>query len=145
MSESINGGPPKSFYWIAGIALVWNLLGLGAYVSQVTTSPEMLAGMSDAERALYENLPAWATGAFAIAVNAGALGCLLLLFKKALAVPILILSLVGVLVQNFNSFVLMGALSIVGPAGAAFSAAVVVIGVYLVWFANNAKAKGWIG
>ena len=119
-------------------------MGLGAYVSQVTTSPEMLVGMSDAERALYEDLPAWATAAFAIAVNAGALGCLLLLFKKALAVPILILSLVGVLVQNFNSFVLMGALSIVGPAGAAFSAAVVVIGVYLVWFANNAKTKGWL-
>ena len=144
MSESLNGRPPKSFYWIAGLALVWNLMGLGAYVSQVTTSPEMLVGMSDAERALYEDLPAWATAAFAIAVNAGALGCLLLLFKKALAIPTLILSLVGVLVQNFNSFVLMGALSIVGPAGAAFSAAVVVIGVYLVWFANNAKTKGWL-
>ena len=144
MSESLNGGPPKSFYWIAGIALIWNLMGLGAYVSQVTMSPEVLAAMPDAERTLYESVPAWATAAFAIAVNAGALGCLLLLLKKALSLPVLILSLVGVLVQNFNTFVLMGALSVVGSAGAAASAAVVVVGVYLVWFANDAKAKGWL-
>ena len=136
--------PAKSFYWIAGVALFWNLMGLGAYVSQVTMSPEVLNAMPDADRALYENIPTWATAAFAIAVNAGVLGCLLLLLRKSWALPVLIVSLVGVLIQNFNSFVLMNALSVVGPVGAAASAAVVVIGAYLVWMANDAKGKGWL-
>jgi len=142
MSEE-NSKPPKSFYWIAGIALVWNLMGLGAYVSQVTMTPEMLNAMPDAERALYENLPAWATSAFAIAVNAGVLGCLLLLLRKSLALPLLVLSLVAALAQHFNTLVLMKALPVVGPGGALFSAAIVIIGTYLIWMANDAKKKGW--
>jgi len=142
MSEE-NNKPPKSFYWIAGVALVWNLMGLGAYVSQVTMTPEMLNALPEAERALYENWPAWATSAFAIAVNAGVLGCLLLLLRKSLALPLFVLSLVALLAQQFNTYVLMKALPVVGPVDAVFSAAVVVIGVYLIWVANDAKQKGW--
>lgn len=137
--------PSKSFYWIAGAALLWNLMGFGAYYAQVTMTPETLNALPEADRVLYENMPAWATAAFAIAVTAGALGCLLLLLRKSLALPVLIVSLVAVLVQNFNSFFLMGALSVVGPGGAAASAAIVVIGAYLIWFASDAKNKSWIG
>lgn len=144
MSEESSGGPPKSFYWTAGAALVWNLMGVAAYVSQVTMSLEALSGLSEAERALYENMPVWATSAFAIAVNAGALGCLLLLLRKSPALPVLALSLVAALAQQFNSFVLMNALPVVGTVGALFSAAIIVIGVYLVWMANDSKQKGWL-
>jgi len=143
MSEGISK-PAKSFYWVAGAALVWNLMGLGVYISQVTMSPDALNALPAAERALYEDMPAWATAAFATAVNAGVLGCLLLLFRKALALPILILSLAGVLAQQFNTFVLMKAMPVVGPAGTGLSAAVVAIGVYLVWRAKDAKGKGWL-
>ena len=144
MSDESSGGVPKSFYWTAGAALLWNIMGLGAYASQVTMSPEALSALPDAERALYENMPVWATSAFAIAVTAGVLGCLLLLIRKSLALPILALSLVAALVQNFNSFVLMNALSVVGGMGALISVAVIVIGVYLVWLANDAKEKSWL-
>jgi hypothetical protein len=33
---------------------------------------------------------------------------------------------------------------VVGAVGAVFSGAVVVIGVYLVWMAKDAKSKGWL-
>lgn len=144
MVSEENNKPAKSFYWIAGTALVWNLMGLGAYISQVTMTPDMLNALPAAERALYENMPAWATAAFAIAVNAGVLGCLLLLLRKVSAIPILVLSLAGVVVQQFNTFVLMKAMPVVGAVGAVFSAAVVVIGVYLIWMAYDAKSKGWL-
>ena len=135
---------PKTFYWISGAALVWNLLGVAAYVGQVTMSPEDLAALPDAQRALYENVPAWVTSAFAIAVNAGALGCLLLLLRKALALPVLILSLVAVLVQMFHSFFMSNAIEVMGVGAVIGPAFVIIIGIYLVWFANDAKAKGWI-
>lgn len=143
MAEGSNK-PAKTFYLIAGVALVWNLMGLGAYISQVTMTPEILNAMPDAERALYENFPIWATAAFAIAVNAGVLGCLLLLLKRSLALPVLILSLVAVVTQHFNTFVLMKATSVVGPVPAVFALAVIVIGAYLIWMANDAKGKGWL-
>ena len=139
-----NGKPPKSFYWTAGIALVWNLMGMSAYVAQVTMAPDALNALPDAERTLYENVPSWATSAYAIAVTAGTLGCLLLLLRKALSIPVLVASLLGVLAQNYNSIILMDALAVFGAVGGLFSAAVIVIGIYLIWFATDAKKRGWI-
>lgn len=143
MSED-NNKPASSYYWVAGIALVWNLMGFGAYIGQVTMAPEALNALPDAERALYENIPGWATGAFAAAVSGGVLGCVLLLLRNAYALPVFMISLLAVLVQNFNSFFLMDAMSVVGPVGATFSAAVIIIGVYLIWFTMDATKKGWI-
>ena len=121
MNEQTNSGPPKMFFWVSGAALVWNLLGVMAYVGQVTMSPEVLNAIPEEQRALYENIPSWVTSAFAIAVNGGAIGCLLLILRKSLALPVLIVSLAAVLVQMFHNFFLsnavevMGASAVVGP------------------------------
>ncbi len=142
----MNAAPnrPKKFYWIGAIALVWNAFGILAYVGQVIMSPETLAEMPDAERALYENVPAWSTAAFAIAVHAGAIGCILLLLGKALARSLLIVSLAGVLVQNYHTYFVANAIDVTGGGGVVISAVVVLISVFLIWFANNAKQHGWI-
>jgi hypothetical protein len=132
------------FYWVSGAALVWNLLGVMAYVGQVTMSADALNALPEEQRALYENIPSWVTSAFAIAVNAGAIGCLLLVFRKALALPVLILSLAAVFVQMFHNFFLSGAVEIMGAAAVVGPLFVILIGIYLVWFANDAKKKGWI-
>jgi hypothetical protein len=144
MSENNPSSLPKSFYWIAGAALVWNLLGLMAYVAQVSMSPEALAALPDAERALYEGIPTWVTSAFAIAVNGGVLGSLLLVLRKALALPVLVVSLLAVLVQVSYNILMTEALAVLGPASAIGPLVLVVIAVYLVWFAGDAKKKGWI-
>lgn len=144
MNDEATTSVPRMFYWISGAALVWNLLGVMAYVGQVTMSPETLAAMPEVERTLYENTPSWVTSAFALAVNAGAIGCLLLVLRKALAVPVLILSLAAVLVQMFHNFFLSDAVEVMGAPAIVGPAFVIVIGIYLVWFANDAKGKGWL-
>ena len=135
--------PPKSFYWIAGVALLWNLMGIGAYVSQVTMAPEGLSALPDAERALYTNIPWWATAAYAIAVTAGALGCVLLLFRKALATPVLIASLAGVLVQMYQALFMANSIEVYGAGAMIMPGAIIIVGAYLIWFSMNAKNKGW--
>ena len=142
--EATTTSIPKMFYLISGAALLWNLLGIAAYVGQVTMSPETLAGLPPEQRALYENTPAWVTSAFAIAVNAGAIGCLLLVLRKALAMPVLILSLAAVLVQMFHNFFLSNAVEVLGAAATVGPTFVIIVGIYLVWFANDAKTKGWL-
>ena len=144
MNDEATSSVPKMFYWISGAALVWNLIGIAAYVGQVTMSAETLAALPDDQRALYENVPTWVTSAFAIAVNAGAIGCLLLLLRKSLAVPLLILSLVAVLAQMSHTFFMSNALEVMGGTAAIGPAFVIIVGAYLVWFANDAKSKGWI-
>jgi len=79
----LNDKPTTTFWIIGGAALVWNLIGLVAYISSVTVSPEAMAKMTVEQQAFYSGTPTWATAAFALAVNAGVLGSLFLLLRKA--------------------------------------------------------------
>lgn len=143
MSEKTKDNAPKWFTVVAAVLLVWNLLGVMAYVMQVTMSPEVIAALPDAQRQLYENTPNWATAAFAVAVNGGALGCLLLLLKRNLAGLFLQLSLAGVAVQMFHSFFMSNSFEVFGPGGMVMPVMVIIIAVYLVMLAAKAKAHHW--
>ena len=143
MVEETNKKAPKWFMVVSVIFLVWNLLGVMAYIAQVTMSPESLAALPDEQRRIIENTPVWATAAFAVAVNFGALGCLLLVLKKNLAGLFLQLSLAGVVVQMFHSFFMTKSFEIYGPGGLVMPVMVLVIAIYLVTLAAKAKAHRW--
>jgi len=143
MSETKINKAPAWFMVVAAVSLGWNLMGVMAYIMQVTMSPEVLAALPDAERQLYENTPEWATAAFAVAVNGGALGCLLLLLKRNLAGLFLQLSLAGVLVQMFHSFFMSNSFEVFGPGGMVMPVMVIVIAIYLVTLAAKAKMLRW--
>lgn len=77
--------PSAAFWIISVLALLWNLLGVMAYIMQVTMTPEALQALPAEQQALYTNVPAWATAAFAVAVWGSTLGCILLLLRKKLS------------------------------------------------------------
>lgn len=135
---------PKSYWFVSSLALVWNLLGFAAYVMQVTMTKEALMEMPEAERAMYENMPVWATSAFAVAVTAGTIGCILLLLRSSWAVPAFLLSIAAVFVQMYHAFVIAGAMDVIGPSSAIGPALVVAVGVGLIWYARSVKEKGWL-
>ena len=139
-----NNKPAAWFWVVSALALVWNVMGVMAYLAQVMMSPEALQAMPENERALYESVPAWATGAFAVAVWGGALGCLLLLLRKKLAKPVLVLSLIGIIVQMVHSLALSNSMEVYGPGGLIMPVMVLVIGVGLIWFSGKATAHGWL-
>lgn len=138
--------PPVWFWIIAIAALLWNLVGVLAFASEIylMSEPAWLAQLSNAERALYENLPAWATVAYAVAVFAGVLGSLMLVLKKQLALPLLVLSLVGVFVEMTYIFFFSDSLRVMGNQVIFTQSVVIVIAVLLVWFARLSAARGWI-
>lgn len=144
MSEVSSNTPPRMFYIVSAVALVWNLIGISAYVQQATLSPEALAQIPELQRTFFETRPAWATSAFAIAVNGGALGCVLLLLRKALAYYMFMLSLLGVAVQSLHSWVLSNGLEVFGSGGVIVALPVWIVGIYMIWYAKDAQNKGWI-
>jgi hypothetical protein len=145
MADILNGKPAMSFWLIGGAALIWTLFGLIVYFKQVTVSPEELATAYSPEQVEFMlGTPKWATSAFAIAVNAGVLGSLFLLLRKAWAVPMFVISLVAVFVQNLNTFVLNDALAIFGTTPAIIQSIIVIIGAALIWYSRFAKDKGWL-
>jgi hypothetical protein len=138
-------GPPKWYTPVAFLALLWNLAGCAALLHDATLTPQDLAQMSDAQRALYEARPAWVVGATAIAVLGGAAGCIGLLLHKYWALPLLIASLVGVIVQDIGLFALAGSASQAGAVAWVLQGVVLAIAIGLVVLARKAKARGWIG
>jgi hypothetical protein len=135
---------PKWYMVVASIALVWNLMGIMAFAGTMMMSPEMLAAMPLKERELYESTPVWVNIVFALSVFGGALGCILLLLKKSLALPVLIVSLISVLLQMFNAFFLTDSIEVFGPGGMIMPIMIIIIAIALVWLANNAKSRQWI-
>jgi hypothetical protein len=145
MTEIANSELPKSFWIIGGVFLLWNFFGLMIYYDQVTMTPEVISDNFTAEQqAFLQNIPAWATSAFAIAVTTGVIASLLLLVRNALALPIYIVSLVSVLLQDVYSFVLTDSLAVWGSNALYMPTFVVVVGIVEIWYSRAAKAKGWV-
>jgi hypothetical protein len=90
-----------------------------------------------------ETVPAWATAAFAIAVFAGFLGCLLLIFRKKLSKTILLISLIGVLVKMSHGF-MSGIKDVYGPGGITMPIIIIGLSVFLVWYSKFVYKKGWL-
>jgi hypothetical protein len=132
-------------YWIVAVfALVWNLIGVAMWYIQANMSAEQLALMTEPQRQVYEGTPSWINVAFAVAVFAGVLGGLGLLLKKRWAAAMFLLSLVALLVQMIGAFVATPAWAAYGPAGLVMPAVLVVIALFLLWYANKAKARSWL-
>ena len=144
MSEESIGGTPRSFLIIGIVALLWNLVGVASYLMQVMMTPEALAAMPEAERALMESMPAWATGAFAIAVFSGLSGCIGLLLKKAWCGPLFLTSLIAVIVQFGYWLGVANSIEVYGTEAFLMPALVTVIAIFLVWYSRDAKGKGWL-
>ncbi|MEL6592276.1 MAG: hypothetical protein AAFQ87_14240 [Bacteroidota bacterium] len=135
---------PTWFWLLAGGALLWNLGGCASYLIQVSLTPEDLATMEEGVRGLYENLPAWVNAAYAIAVWAGAAGSLLLLLRRQLALPVLVVSLVGIVIQSSYNLFMSEAAAVYGTVGLMMPIMLVLIGLALIWFARYAKQQGWL-
>ena len=135
---------PKWFNTTATVALIWNLMGVIAFVMHLKMTPDMIAKLPQAEQLFYAAVPLWATIAFACAVFGGALGALALLMKKTFAFPLLVLSLLGVVTQMFHSFVIGNSFEVFGPSSAIMPMMVFIIAIALIRWANRAKNNGWL-
>ncbi len=135
---------PKWFKPVVIVALLWNLLGCVAYLSDVMLTPDDVAKMPAAQQALYASRPAWAVAATAFAVWGGALGSIGLLLRKRWAKAVLLVSLAGVVVQDVGLFALTEAGSLAGPVALALQGLVLVIAVALVLLGRKADRQGWL-
>jgi len=142
--KTMNTKVPTSYWAISVLALLWNLMGCLAYLTMQFLTPEMMEGMPEAERAILEGTPAWVTTAFAVAVWFGLFGCILLLLRKALALPIFIISVLGIAVQQIGNIIIVRAMETFEATDAIMPIAVLLIGIYLIIFSRKAKTNNWI-
>ncbi|WP_460218894.1 hypothetical protein [Psychroserpens sp. MEBiC05023] len=139
MTDSLNTKPPVWFWIVAVLALIWNGLGVLAYLGQAFMTDDMIAQLPPEQQAefLVEH-PAWYTACFALAVFCGALGALALLIRKKWATLLFIISLITAAIQHGYLFSTVEGMSLAMPI------MIIVVCAFLVWFARMATSKGWI-
>ncbi len=136
--------PPKWLTVFSVVALLWNLMGVFAFISQVTMTSEVLGKMAEAEQALYINMPFWANAAFAVAVFSALTASFMLLCKMSWAVYLFSASLLGVIVQLFHAFVISAAFTVFGPQGLIMPVMVITFAIACLLVAIKSKRNGWL-
>lgn len=143
--SSTKGTKPAVWFWVVGVlALIWNAMGVFAYIAEVTMSPDAVAELSEAERALRASAPAWYTGAFAIAVFAGTVGCAALLIRRRWALWLLVASFAGVILQQLYFFLLSDVGASLESGALIMTITIPIVAALLIWFARVASAREWL-
>ena len=133
---------PKWYLPVSILALLWNLMGCVAYLSDVMLTADDIAAMDATQQALYNSRPAWAVAATAVAVWGGAAGCLGLILRKRWSAVMLELSLAGVIVQDIGLFILSGVNP--GTFVMVMQGLVLLIAIGLVVLSRRAIANHWL-
>ncbi len=141
--NTTNSKPSGSFWAIAIIALLWNLMGVNQYILMAYKSESVRAGLSAEKLALIDATPVWSTAAFAIAVFAGALGCVALLLKKKVANTLFLLSFLGIIIQNIDAFMRFKVSEFNGVE-LTMTLLIPVIALFLIWYSKKCISKGWL-
>ena len=131
--------PPVWFWIVSVLALLWNAMGVIAYLTRAFATDEMIAQLEPEQQAEFLiEYPAWVTAAFALAVFCGFLACVSLLMRKKWAYTLFIVSAIAAFAQHVYIFMNVEVQSYVMPG------MVIVVCLFLIWFSKNSVSKHWI-
>lgn len=132
-----------SFWLICILALLWNVGGAMNYIMQMDL--KFVASLPETHRAIIEGRPAWATGGFAVGVFGGALGCLLLLFRKSISFYVFVISLIGIIVTMIHTVnVASSKIDFSAAEMIAMILLPLIVAAILIWYTKMAMVKTWI-
>jgi hypothetical protein len=146
-SHSIDGPVASAtpwHLWLVGIAGgLWSAIGVLSFLLTQMNVEAVMSEFPPEQRAYFESFPLWAVAFWAIGVFGGVVGCVLLLQKNRLAVPVLIASLTGAIVSNLGGLLLLGGFEVMRETGGlGFSAVPIVFGVVMALYAHAMNSKG---
>lgn len=129
--------------WVVGVvAVLWNAFGCWDYtMTHLKGEVHLRAfGMTDAQIAYFDAMPAWTHATWAIGVWGGLLGALLLLARRRWATPVFVLSFLGFLGGQIYNHVLSDASAAAGPNAWVMNVVIGAACVFFIWYAS-AMAK----
>ena len=136
--------PANLFWLISTLALIWNLIGVFNYLTQAFMTDEILASLPQDQQLMYQEVPAWVTAAFAVAVFSGTIGAVLMLLKKKIATTFFILSFIGIISQMSYGLLINENTDSYGPIGLLMPLMIISIGGYLIWYSKKAAEYTWL-
>lgn len=134
--------PLARWYMIAAVAsLLFMIIGCAGFVMDVVVDPRSLPVD---QRTLMEARPVWMVWAYGIAVWVGLAGALLLLLRRKLAEPFMLVSLVATVVTFLPYAVVPSVRDNVSTNDIALALVVLAIVWTIYWFARHSRQRGWL-
>lgn len=130
------GKAPWHLWAVGVISLLWNAMGCYIYSMTMMRDPALMAQAPPEMRAVIESAPAWANGAWALGVWGALLGSILLLLRRGLAVPVFILSLIGLA----GTAIWEASANV--PMNVPQTAMIWAIALFLLWYAWTMRKRG---
>jgi len=122
-------------------ALLFMLLGCAVYAMHLYTDP---ATLPLDQRVMFEAEPSWVTTALGIAAVAGTFGAVMLLLRRRMAIPFLLLSLVAIFVWLAGLLMTPRLRDLLSTTDIASSIVVVGLSWTIFWFARHSRQRGWL-
>ena len=125
----------------ASLSFVLMLIMVIDVVIHLTTDPNTLA--LD-KRAQFEAEPFWMVAAFGLAAMTGAVGGLMLILKRRIAEPLMLVALVAAAAWLIGLLVDPGLRDLISPNQIAGGLVVLAMVWTIFWFARHSRQRGWL-
>jgi len=134
--------PLAGWYWLgAAASLVFALCACALYVMHVTADP---AALPLDQRTVFAAEPSWVVSAFGLGAAAAFAASLMLLFRRRLAQPLMLVSLVAMIGWVGGLVAVPGLREVISANDLAVAIIVVVLDWTIFWFARHSGQRGWL-
>lgn len=123
--------------WIVGVlAVLWNAIGCFDYFATQTKLESYMSQFTPQQLEYFYSFPAWADAGWAIGVWGSLLAAIGLLLRKAWAVWLFGLAILGLAVTTVYNFVLSDGMAVMGTGAAMFTGVIWIIALFLFFYAR---------
>ena len=127
---------------VAVLAVLWNAMGAFDYSATQLKLEFYMSQFTQEQLDYFYSFPSWVDASWAIAVWSSLLASFCLLLRKAWAVWLFGLAILGLATSTLYNFALSNGLAMMGPEAAVFSAVIWVIAIMLFFYARAMSKKG---
>jgi hypothetical protein len=118
--------------WVVGIlGLLWSSMGVMDFVMTQTKNEAYMGSFPEEQLEFFYSFPMWVIICWAIAVFGELIGTLQILFRSKLAVPLFVVSLIGLIGTTIQNYGLSNGLEIMGVGPAIFTGVIFAVSIFL--------------
>jgi len=140
--EPYSPRPLAGWYWVAAVASL--LFMIVACVGQVMSVITDSASLPLDQRVVFEARPVWMIAAYAVAVWVGLLGAIMLVLRRKLAQPLLLVSLIACALTFLPYAVVPAVRDNITTNDIAVAIVILAITWTIFWFARHSNQRGWL-
>jgi len=134
--------PIAGWYMVGAIAsMLFMIAACAMYGLHVATNPQSLP---IDQRTVFEAEPLWVTSAFGLAAISGLVASAMLVLRRKLAQPLMLISLIAIIAWVAGLLLVPGLRDVITTNDIAVAIVVAAIDWTIFWFARHSNQRGWL-